>query len=409
MQRNQDKRPFEYRAVDSITPNPRNARSHSKEQIAAIAGSIKQFGFNVPLVVDGEGVLVSGHGRLAAARKLGMQSVPCVVINDLSDVELRAFMLADNRIAELSDWDAELLANEISGLSGAELDLAELGLGEDWLRSYQVNDILGDDLDPQEVDNQDYSPPDEPRTKVGDVITLGRHRLICGDCTEEAVVSLAMAGKMAHICWTDPPWNVDYGADQDHPSWKPRKILNDNLRAAFPGFVAAFVENIKSALIPGGILYLAMSAQEWPVIHAGLTEAGFHWSSTIIWAKDSLVLSRKDYHTQYEPIWYGWLGGSPRVCKVEDRKQSDLWQIPRPKRSDEHPTMKPVELVARSLKNSSRPGDIVFEPFAGSGTTLLAAETTRRICHAVEMDPKYCDVIVSRWEDLTGQEAVYNG
>ena len=230
------------------------------------------------------------------------------------------------------------------------------------------------------------------------------HRLLCGDSTIGEHVQRLMAGARVAWCWTDPPWNVAYGAS-DHPTWKSREILNDNLGDKFPAFCRAFIDQIKASVLPGAMLYMAMSAQEWPTIHCALSVAGFHWSSTIIWAKDSLVLSRKDYHTQYEPIWYGWNGEGPRLCPLEDRKQSDLWSIARPKRSDEHPTMKPVELVERSLLNSSKPGDLVYEPFSGSGSTLIAAEKTGRRCRAIELEPKYVQVAIERWEKFTGRKA----
>lgn len=205
-----------------------------------------------------------------------------------------------------------------------------------------------------------------------------RHRLVCGDCTEPAVVARLMAGERAGMAWTDPPWNVGYGegfrGGNEFLGWKKRTIINDNLGDDFAPFVEKFARIIYDSLLPGAILYMAMGAQEWPLVDSILRSTGFHWSSTIIWAKDSLVVSRKDYHTQYEPLWYGWRGDAARLCQVEDRTQSDLWFINRPKRSDEHPTMKPPDLVARSLRNSSRIGAVVFEPFLGSGTTVVACE-----------------------------------
>lgn len=210
-----------------------------------------------------------------------------------------------------------------------------------------------------------------------------------------------MGGKKARCVFTDPPWNVDYGSDTRHPSWKSRQIMNDKMSTEnFGAFLFGAFECMAAVSEPGCMTYVVMGAQEWSNIMNAMRKTGYHWSSTIIWAKDSLVLSRKDYHTQYEPIWYGWLEGK-RLYPLEDRTQSDLWQIPRPKVSPEHPTMKPIELVAKALQNSSRSGDIVLDLFSGSGTTMIAAEQTERESRLMELDPKYCDVIVQRFIKLT--------
>jgi DNA modification methylase len=216
-----------------------------------------------------------------------------------------------------------------------------------------------------------------------------------------------MGGDKARLIWTDPPWNVDYGSDAKHSSWKPRQILNDKMSTGqFGTFLLSAFKCMADYSVPGAMVYIAMSAQEWPNIHLATIEAGFHWSSTIIWAKDSLVLSRKDYHTQYEPLWYGWYAGNDKKAKrlhpLSDRKQSDLWQIPRPKVSVEHPTMKPVLLVGKAILNSSRSGDVVLDLFGGSGTTIIAAEQAERVCRMMELDAKYCDVIVNRYKEAVG-------
>jgi DNA modification methylase len=241
-----------------------------------------------------------------------------------------------------------------------------------------------------------------PITRHGDIWLLGKHRLMCGDSTSFSEVRQLMDGKKARFIFTDPPWNVDYGSDAKHPSWKPRQILNDKMSTEqFGAFLLAAFQCMASVSEPGCMAYVVMSAQEWGNIMPAMRQAGYHWSSTIIWAKDSLVLSRKDYHTQYEPIWYGWLEGT-RLCPLKDRKQSDLWDIPRPKVSIEHPTMKPVALVAKAILNSSRSGDTALDLFGGSGTTLIAAEQTERVCFMMELDAKYCDVIVKRYTEQAG-------
>ncbi len=225
------------------------------------------------------------------------------------------------------------------------------------------------------------------------------HRLLVGDCTDGAQIDQLLDGLKAQICWTDPPWNVAYG-EHDHPSWKARQIVNDNLGDSFPVFARQFCAIIAKSVVPGAPLYMAMSAQEWPTIDVALRQASFHWSSTIIWAKDHAVLSRKDYHTRYEPLWYGWKDGAPRLVPVEDRTQNDVWEIPRPLRSDEHPTMKPVELVARALANSSRVGDLVLDPFLGSGPVAVAAEQLGRLCAGIDIEPKYVAVTLQRLADM---------
>jgi DNA modification methylase len=226
-----------------------------------------------------------------------------------------------------------------------------------------------------------------------------KYKILCGDSTSVEDVGRLMDGERAKWWWSDPPWNVAYGSS-DHPTYRSRTIQNDNLGDEFPGFCRAFIAQAKSVLHPGAMVYLVMSAQEWPVIDAALREGGFHWSSTLIWKKDRLVLSRKDYHTQFEPLWYGWEDSAPRLCPLEDRTQSDVWEIDRPSRSEEHPTMKPVELVARSLQNSSRPNDLGYEPFSGSGSTFVAAEQTGRRCYGMEIEPKYVGVTLQRLADM---------
>ena len=326
-----------------------------------------------------------------------------------------------NIVANVSGgtWDWTILANEWN-----PQDLIAYGLDEqalkDWKRDVSGVDALikserqehAEDIEPQ-IDRADELQ-EIWQVAFGQLWSMGNHKIICGDCTDPATLKRLMGEEKAAICWTDPPWNLAYGEsiknNDNGLGWKKRTIQNDNLGDKFGEFAHKFCRAIYDNLVPGGILYMAMSPQEWGLIMQQLEEVdkvdnksiGFHWSSTIIWAKDSLVVSRKDYHTQYEPVWYGWKSDAARVCKVEDRKQSDLWNIPRPKRSDEHPTMKPVELVARSLRNSSQPGDIVIDFFGGSGTTMAAAEGCDRRSRLAELDPKYVAVTLQRWVDITG-------
>ena len=238
----------------------------------------------------------------------------------------------------------------------------------------------------------------------GDIFQLGRHRLMCGDSTSIEEVKKLCGDAKIQMVFTDPPWNVDYGGTS-HPSWKQRSILNDKMSTEeFGGFLFKAFKAQKEVLQEGAMVYIVMSAQEWGNITWALGETGYHWSSTIIWVKDSLVLSRKDYHTQYEPIWYGWLDNANRIHPLTDRKQSDVWKIPRPKISEEHPTMKPVKLCKRAIDNSTNENDNVMDLFGGSGSTLIASELSNRNCYMMELDPKYCEVIINRYEKLTGNK-----
>jgi DNA modification methylase len=392
--------------LDELTDYYKNPRSLSDKEFKQLKTSLDKFGMiDKPIVnLDSANTIIGGHQRKHVLEATGVKECECWIPDRvLSDKEVEELNIRLNK--NTGSWDFDTLANEfqLDDLLDWGFDKGELDL-----------DLWADDA-PEDVEPQ-IDKADELQEKwnvqVGQVWQLGEHRIICGDSTDGDVVRRLMGEQKAHICWTDPPWNVAYGQSfnntrTDNPmGWKKRTIANDNLGDKFPEFVEGFVAQIHETLVPGGILYMAMSAQEWGVIMQALTESGFHWSSTIIWAKDTLVVSRKDYHTQYEPIWYGWKDDAARVCVVDDRKQSDLWQIPRPKRSDEHPTMKPVELVERALRNSSKPGDVVFEPFAGSGTDIIACERSGRKCMAIELEPKYIAVSIQRWVDVTGGEPV---
>lgn len=413
-------RAVDYLPLEKVSPALRNPKAHADEDLEK---SVQRFGFTEPLMMDERtGRLVAGHGRLAALQRLkakGAQPPPGVhekagvwlvpIIRgwaSRNDREAEAYLVASNQLTVAGGWNTGELAQLLKELHAAN---ALEGVGFD---SDELSKLLDSMVPPGGTAEEDDVPPvpTDPWVKSGDMFTLGEHRILCGSCTVPADVDRVMAGDQARVCWTDPPWNVAYGENTNPAGWgkkgKHMAIANDNLGEDFPQFCAQFCGEIARVLFPGAPLYLAMSAQEWPAIHAALTGMGMHWSSTIIWAKDSLVLSRKDYHTQYEPIWYGWKDGAARLVELEDRTQSDLWNIPRPKRSDEHPTMKPVELVVRSLKNSSRRGDICFEPFSGSGTTLMACEQVGRRARAVELEPRYVQVALERWEKATGGKAL---
>lgn len=393
-------------SVERLIPYANNARLHSDAQVAQIAGSIREFGFNNPVLVDAENGIIAGHGRVLAARKLGLTDVPCIRLDHLSEMQKRAFIIADNRLTETGGgWDEELLKIELMDIEASGLDP-------------ELTGFVGDDLDAilaeqtaegLTADDEVPSVPVHPVSVLGDAWVMGKHRLVCGDSVEQASLDRLMQGRLADMVFTDPPWNVNYGdVDKVNPQgWKTRSILNDNMSAENWGaFCRGIAASLASSTKPGAMLYCVMSAQEWPVIDASLRNAGFHWSSTLIWVKDALVLSRKDYHTQYEPIWYGWNGASARLVQLEDRKQSDVWNCDRPKVSELHPTTKPIELVLRAVTNSSKQGGLVLDLFGGSGSTLIACEKSGRTCASMELDPQYADVIVERWQNFTGKQAV---
>jgi DNA modification methylase len=380
--------------IDELDLDPNNARKHDDKNLKAIADSLKQFGQRKPIVLHGKTV-VAGNGTLVAARSLGWTHIEAVYVPESWTADqVKAYALADNRSAELAVWDELVLASQLLELHEAEFDIELLGFE---LPADELDEVVEDEI-PEEV---------EPKSKLGDVWQLGRHRLMCGDSVKAEDVTRLMNGELADCIFTDPPWNVNYGdiKEDNSQNYKPRKILNDNLGDQFGTFCDQFSIQLKTHSKAGALIYMVMSAQEWPVIHKSLQDAGFHWSSTIIWAKDQLVLSRKDYHTQYEPIWYGWSEGAGRLQPVVDRKQTDVWNIARPKVSELHPTTKPIELIAKAITNSSKQKDSILDLFGGSGSTLIAAETLNRTCYMMELDPKYVDVIIARWEKLTGKTA----
>lgn len=381
-------------AIELLKPYERNAKIHPQNQIDKIVDSIREFGFITPCVIDSAYNVIAGHGRIMASEQMGLKTVPCVFIEGLTEEQRRAYILADNRLGELGEWDMDLVFDELGDLADMNFDIEVTGFE------------MPEELPEIEEGEYEFATPEEPRAKLGDLWLLGEHRLICGDSTDVNVIDRLMGGQKADVVFTDPPWNVNYGADDNDSHYKPRTILNDSMSTEdFKDFMSSAFASMNMASKDGAMTYVVMSPQEWGNLMIALFENGYHWSSTIIWAKDKFVMSRKDYHTQYEPIWYGWKEGS-RLHPLEDRTQSDLWKIPRPIRSDEHPTMKPIELVARALVNSSGKGDNVLDLFGGSGTTLIASEETNRKCFMCELDPHYVDVIINRWENATGGKAV---
>lgn len=387
--------------TSKLTPYARNARTHSADQVSQIAASIVEFGFTNPILAGSDGIIVAGHGRLAAAQKLGLDTVPVVVLDHLTPAQRKALIIADNKIAANAGWDEDLLRIELQDLleDGYNLDL--VGFDPD-----ELADILaGEEPDITGLGDEDAAPEvaDTIISKAGDVWIMGKHRLLCGDSTDAANYEILMAGTPANLIFCDPPYNVDYAnTAKDKQRGTHRPIMNDNLGDGFYDFLLAAFKPML-AHCEGGV-YIAMSSSELDTLQAAFREAGGKWSTFIIWAKNTFTLGRADYQRQYEPILYGWPEGKNRHwCGARD--QGDVWNIKKPAKNDLHPTMKPVELVERAIRNSSRPGDVVLDSFGGSGTTLIAAEKTGRQARLIELDPKYADVIVRRWQIYSGGQA----
>ncbi len=392
---------LQYRPVDALIPYCRNARTHSDAQVAQIAASIVEFGWTNPVLVDGDNGVVAGHGRLLAARKLGLANVPVIELAHLSPTQKRAYILADNRIAENAGWDDELLRIELAELQESDFDLALTGFDAD-----ELLDILAGEETTTEGQNDEDAAPEVPETPVsqpGDVWICGKHRVLCGDATVEESYRMLLGDERAAMIFQDPPYNVDYAnTPKDKLRGTHRPILNDNLGDGFHDFLLAA---LKPALARcDGAIYIAMSSSELDTLQSAFRAAGGKWSTFIIWAKNTFTLGRSDYQRQYEPILYGWPEGARRHW-CGDRDQGDVWQIKKPAKNDLHPTQKPIEVPERAIRNSSRPGDIVLDCFGGSGSTLIAAEKSGRQARLIELDPKYADVIVLRWQEWSGKQA----
>lgn len=373
--------------LSKIKPYENNPR-HNDEAVDDVVESIKQCENLDPIEVDENNVILSGHTRLKGLKRLNYKETEVIRYTGLTDEQKQKYRILANKTGEKATWDLEKLAEELENL-----DFEGYDFGFDF--------DFGDDNNVQAAED-DFNADEELSKPVfsqkGDLWILGQHRLLCGDSCKSEDVERLMDGAKAEMVFTDPPWNVNYGSQTNHPSWKSRSIENDHMSTEdFKKFMENVFKQMNQASEDGAMTYVVMSAQEWGNLMLALKDNNYHWSSTIIWKKDTLVLSRKDYHTQYEPIWYGWKEGS-RLHPLADRKQSDVWDIDRPKRSDEHPTMKPVQLVARAIMNSSNQGDVILDLFGGSGTTMIAAEQTGRKSMLMELDPKYVDVIVNRYK-----------
>ena len=392
--------------VADLIPYARNSRTHNEEQIAQIMASIKEFGFTNPILIGGDNVIIAGHGRLLAAQRLGLTEVPVICLPNLTETQRKALVIADNKIALNAGWDEEMLALEMAELSETDFDLDLLGFNPDELAEIQH---LGEDQTQGNTDDDEVpEAPIEPITKHGDIWILGKHKLLCGDTTMFDDVQKLMEGDVADMVFTDPPYNVNYGSTMKDSiryhagTLGGRKIMNDNLGDGFPQFLTDSLSNL--LMFCQGAAYVCMSSSELHTLYSAFIAAGGKWSTFIIWAKNTFTLGRADYQRQYEPILYGWNADKPHY-RCGDRDQSDVWEYNKPVKNDLHPTMKPVELVERAVLNSSKSGDIVLDGFGGSGSTLIACEKNNRKARLMELDPKFCDVIVKRWEEYTGRKA----
>ena len=389
----------EYWPIDRLIPYARNSRTHSDAQVAQVAASIKEFGWANPILVDGQNVVVAGHARLAAAHKLGMAEVPVIVLGHLTEAQRRALVIAENKLAMNAGWDEEMLRTEIEALREEQISLLDLiGFSDEELRAMQV-----DEPNPAVTsENEDAAPAASatpPCTQRGDLWLLGKHRLLCGDATDIEDLKRVLDGSLADLAWTDPPYGVDYVGK----TAKKLTIANDALGGKFYDFLFDAISNI--LLSCRGAIYVCMSSSELHTLYKAFVDAGGHWSTFVIWAKHHFTLGRSDYQRMYEPILYGWREGASHYW-CGDRNQGDVWPIKRPMANVDHPTKKPVELVQKAIENSSQMGAVVLDPFAGSGSTLVACEKTGRQARLIELDPKYCDVIIRHWQGLTGGHAV---
>ena len=392
--------------VADLIPYARNSRTHNEEQIAQIMASIKEFGFTNPILIGSDNVIIAGHGRLLAAQRLGLKEVPVIRLPDLTETQRKALVIADNKIALNAGWDEEMLALEMKELEESDFNLDILGFSEDELK--ELENFGESQTEAKSEDDEIPEAPAEPITKHGDIWILGKHKLLCGDTTMYDDVRKLMRDDCAAMIFTDPPYNVNYGSTMKDSiryhagTLGGRKIMNDNLGDGFPQFLTDSLSNL--LMFCQGAAYVCMSSSELHTLYSAFIAAGGKWSTFIIWAKNTFTLGRADYQRQYEPILYGWNADKPHYW-CGDRDQSDVWEYNKPVKNDLHPTMKPVELVERAVLNSSKSGDIVLDGFGGSGSTLIACEKNNRKARLMELDPKFCDVIVKRWEEYTGRKA----
>lgn len=377
--------------VNKLIPYVNNARTHSSEQINKIRSSMREFGFINPIIIDDDFNVIAGHGRLEAAKLEGLREVPCVFAEYLTDAQKKAYILADNRMALDAGWDENLLKVEIEALQAEAFDVSLTGFDDE-----EIADLFADEAEAQDDDFDVDEELEKPAiTRSGDLWLLGRHRLCCGDSTKEETFDSLMDGKKANLVVTDPPYNVNYQGTVG-------KIKNDNMKNAdFYEFLLAAFTCMEKNMADDASIYVFHADTEGLNFRRAFSDAGFYLSGTCIWKKQSLVLGRSPYQWQHEPVLYGWKKNGKHKW-YSDRKQTTIWEFDKPKKNADHPTMKPVPLIAYPIRNSSTENCIVLDPFGGSGSTLIACEQINRICYTCELDEKYCDVIVKRFIEQLG-------
>lgn len=387
-----------YRKVEDLIPYVNNSRKHSDEQVAQIASSIKEFGWTNPILIDGTNSIIAGHGRLMAARKLKMEEVPTIELSHLTDTQRKALVIADNKLALNADWDTTLLTIELDELlkDGFALDI--LGFNADELNAL---------LEPEQVDgltDEDAVPevPEEPKTKLGDIYQLGNHRLMCGDSCSVTDMDKLVNERQVDMWLTDPPYNVAYEGKTKDALTIQNDSMNDD---SFRQFLRDAYVTADTVMKAGAVFYIWHADSEGYNFRGAAQDAGWKVRQCLIWKKSTMVMGRQDYHWKHEPCLYGWKEGAGHLWAT-DRKQTTILEFDKPNRNKEHPTMKPVELFEYQMLNNTKGGDIVLDSFGGSGTTMIAAEKNGRHAYLMELDPKYCDVIVKRWEEFTGKQAV---
>ena len=390
----------ERRAVADLIPYARNARTHSDAQVAQIAASVKEWGWTTPILIDEAGSIIAGHGRVMAARKLGLTDVPVMVATGWSEAQKKAYVLADNQLALNAGWDIELLKVEMGDLNLEGFDLSLIGFDDKLLA-----DLLADPTDGLTDPDEVPEPPAEPVTVLGDVWVMGNHRLMCGDSTSIDELEKLAAGQRVDMWLTDPPYNVAYeGGTKEKLTIQNDSMGDDQFRQFLrDSYVAA-----DAVMKPGAVFYIWHADLEGYNFRGAAKDAGWVVRQCLIWKKSSLVMGRQDYHWKHEPCLYGWKDGAGHLWAA-DRKQTTILEFDKPSRNGEHPTMKPVELFEYQLLNNTKGADIVLDSFGGSGTTMIAAEKNGRHSRLMELDPKYCDVIVTRWQNFTGQAAKLEG
>lgn len=386
-------------SLDKLVPYVNNARTHSPEQIGKLRSSLREFGFINPVIIDRDFGIIAGHGRVLAAREEGITEVPCVFVDHLTEAQKKAYIIADNRMALDAGWDEELLRVEIEALQAEAFDLALTGFGDD-----ELADLLGAEEDEVKDDDYDLTEALEKAAFVekGDVWVVGKHRLYCGDATNADDVSKLMDGHRANLIVTDPPYGVSF------KSKSGLTIQNDSMKdEEFYNFLQKAFDNMVAHMESGGAAYVFHADTEGLTFRKAFVDAGFHLAGVCIWAKNSLVLGRSDYQWQHEPVLYGFLQNGKHRW-YSDRKQTTIWNFDKPKRNANHPTSKPLDLLAYPIGNSSQENSIVLDTFGGSGSTLMACEQTGRICYTMELDEKYASVILRRYVDDTGNsDGVY--